>query len=114
MLFEVAPLNEYRLVILVDEKQVVDVQQNQQGVLNLQALPDTDINFSVQKVSPVFEENTDGISYRVEARLDDHHAALRPGMQGVAKIEIEQRSYAWIYLHELYDTIRLWFWSWLP
>ncbi len=114
VLFEVAPLDEYRLVIFVDERQVVDVQANMQGVLNLKALPATDLAFAVQKVSPVFEENTDGISYRVEARLDIIHPALRPGMQGVAKIDIGQRSYLWIYLHELYDAIRLWLWSMLP
>ena len=114
VLFEVAPLDEYRLVIFVDEKQVVDVQQNFRGVLNLKALPGTDINFTVDKVSPVFEENTDGIAYRVEATLNENHTILRPGMQGIAKIEIEQRSYAWIYLHKLYDAMRLWFWSWLP
>lgn len=114
VLFEVAPLDEYRLVIFVDEKQVVDVQADLHGVLNLKALPGTDLNFTVQKVSPVFEENTDGIAYRVEATLDDNHSTLRPGMQGVAKIDIDQRSFAWIYLHSLYDAIRLWLWSWLP
>lgn len=114
VLFEVAPLDEYRLVIFVDEKQVVDVQKNLHGVLNLKALPGIDIVFIVHKVSPVFEENAQGIAYRVEASLDHNHSVLRPGMQGVAKIDIDQRSYAWIYLHPLYDAIRLWFWSWLP
>ena len=114
VLFEVAPLDEYRLVIFVSEKQVVDVQPTMHGVLNLTAMPGQDIAFTVKKVSPVFEENLDGIAYRVEASINDHHTALRPGMQGVAKIDIGQRRYAWIYLHELYDAVRLWAWSWLP
>lgn len=114
VLFEVAPLDEYRLVIFVDEKQVVDVQQDLQGVLTLKALPGTELPFVVRKVSPVFEENVSGIAYRVEAMLDESHPALRPGMQGIAKIEIDQRSYMWILMHELFDLIRLWLWSWLP
>lgn len=114
VLFEIAPLDEYRLVIYVDEKQVVDVQQGLYGELSLKALPDTGLSFVVSKVSPVFEENNSDIAYRVEATLEDSHPALRPGMQGIAKIDIGQRSISWIYLHELYDIIRLWFWSWLP
>lgn len=114
VLFEVAPLDAYRLVIFVDEKQVVEVKKDYPGILNLKALPSSDLAFVVEKVSPVFEEDGNGISYRVEARLEDKVATLRPGMQGVAKIEIERRSYAWIYLHEIFDVVRLWFWSWLP
>lgn len=114
VLFEVAPLDEYRLIILVDEKQVVDVQHGMRGALTLKALSDKEQLFTVDKVSPVFEENVTGISYRVEAILDENLPSLRPGMQGVAKIEIEQRSYLWIYLHELFDVIRLWLWRWLP
>ena len=114
ILFEVAPLDEYRLVIFVDEKQVVDVRQGLRGALSLKALPAAELAFVVQKVSPVFEENAKGIAYRVEAKLEENNPALRPGMQGVAKIDIDQRSYLWIYLHELYDAIRLWLWSWRP
>ena len=114
VLFEVAPLDEYRLILSVDEEQVVDVKKGLQGVLNLTALPAEKIEFVVHKISPVFEENVDGITYRVEAAFSKSYPELRPGMQGVAKIEINQRSFLWIYLHQLYDAIRLWFWSWQP
>lgn len=114
ILFEVAPLDEYRLIVSVDEKQVVDVEPGLAGTLSLKALPDTKLPFVVHKVSPVFAEDENGISYRVEARLAEEHAGLRPGMEGVAKIEIDQRSFAWIYLHELINLIRFWAWRWLP
>jgi multidrug resistance efflux pump len=114
VLFEVAPLDEYRLVILVDEQQVIDVQPGLQGELTLKALPDAKLAFTVQQVSPVFEENASGIAYRVEAGFNEANPSLRPGMQGIAKISIDQRSYLWIFLHELIDAISLWGWSWLP
>lgn len=114
VLFEVAPLDEYRLIISVDEKQVADVKEGLAGELTLKALPASALPFVVHKVSPVFEEDVNGIAYRVEARLVEHHSALRPGMEGVAKIDIDQRSFTWIYLHELFDVIRLWAWRWLP
>ncbi len=112
VLFEIAPLDEYRLVMLVDEKQISDVKINMRGVLNLKALPAIDLEFIVKKVSPVFEDKAGGIAYRVEALFDQPHDALRPGMQGVAKIAVAERSYAWIYFHELYYAIRFWLWSW--
>ncbi len=114
VLFEVAPLDEYRLIILVDEKQVADVDAGLTGGLTLKALPGTELAFVVHRVSPVFQEEADGIAYRVEARLVEHHAALRPGMEGVAKIDVDRRSLLWIYLHELFDLMRLWAWRWLP
>ena len=77
-------------------------------------LPGSSLPMVVHKVSPVFSENEKGIAYRVEAGLEEQVAGLRPGMEGVAKIDIDQRSFAWIYLHELFDVIRLWVWRWLP
>lgn len=114
VLFEVAPLDEYRLIILVDEKQVADVSEGLSGNLTLRALPGKALPFVVHKVSPVFQQEADGIAYRVEARLVEHHAALRPGMEGIAKIDVDRRSLLWIYLHELFDLMRLWAWRWLP
>jgi hypothetical protein len=35
-------------------------------------------------------------------------------MEGVAKIDVDRRSLLWIYLHELFDLMRLWAWRWLP
>lgn len=114
ILFEVAPLDQYRLIIHVDEKQVAEVDQDMAGLLHLKALPGSKLPFSVRKVSPVYAAEADSITYRVEARLAEHHAALRPGMEGVAKIEIGRRSLLWIYAHELLDLARLWAWRWLP
>lgn len=114
LLFEVAPLEEYRLVILVDEKQVVDVTEGLNGVLSLKSLPGEKLSFVVHNVSPVFAQDDEGIAYRVEARFGLARAGLRPGMEGVAKIEIGQRRLVWIYFHEIVDLIRLWAWRWLP
>lgn len=114
VLFEVAPLDEYRLVVRVSEDDIVSMQPGLPGLLTLKALPDEPLAFRVAKVSPVFEEQASAISYRVEALFEQQHPALRPGMQGIAKISVGPRSYAWIYLHELINAIRLWTWRWLP
>ncbi len=114
LLFEVAPLDEYRLVLQVQEEDIAEVRSGLEGELTLKALPDRSIRFRIDKVSPVFEEHAEGIHYRVEALFETRHPELRPGMQGVARIIIGARSYGWIYLHRLIDAVRLWMWSWLP
>ncbi|MDO6823780.1 efflux RND transporter periplasmic adaptor subunit [Marinobacter sp. 1_MG-2023] len=114
VLFEVAPLDSYRLVIYVEEQNIAEVRSGAVGHVNLQALPGKELGFAVSKVSPVFEDRANSIVYRVEAILDQQYPALRPGMQGVAKIEVGERSLAWIYFHELYNAVVLWLWKWLP
>ncbi len=47
-------------------------------------------------------------------RVEAATAALRPGLEGVAKIEVGRRRLVWIWTHELFDWIRLWAWSWWP
>ena len=37
-----------------------------------------------------------------------------PGMQGVAKIHIDERKLVWIWTRSTTDWLRLWLWSWLP
>jgi hypothetical protein len=50
----------------------------------------------------------------VEAELTEPSAMLRPGMEGVGKVDIGRRSLIWIWTHRLFDWLRLAAWSWLP
>ncbi len=112
-LYELAPLDEYRLIVLVNERQVADIKAGQQGELTLKAKSSETLGFTVNRISPVFEEQSDSIAFRVEAQLDSEPSFLRPGMQGQAKIAVDERSLAWIYFHRPYDALRTWLWTWL-
>lgn len=114
VLFEVAPLDKYRLILQVSEREIADIEKGQRGTLTLRALPANEIPFQIQQISPIFTEIEGRISYRVEAIFESKPAALRPGMQGIGKILIGQRSYSWLYFHKVLDATRLWIWSWLP
>jgi hypothetical protein len=35
-------------------------------------------------------------------------------MEGVGKIEVERRRYAWIWSHQAIDSLRLMLWKWMP
>lgn len=114
VLFKVAPRGDLRLVLEVDESDIARTATGQRGVLTLASLPDTRIDFEVELITPV-SSPADGRNYfRVEARLLDVVQQMRPGMQGVAKIEVGEYRRIWIWTHNLLERLRLWSWSILP
>jgi len=114
MLYEIAPLDSYRLVIEVDERDIADVLVGQRGSLMLSAFPSEIIDVTVEKITPVSTAKEGRNFFRVEARFDQPHDRLRPGMEGAGKIEIDRRPLMWIWTHQIVDWIRLAVWSWLP
>ncbi|WDE14095.1 HlyD family efflux transporter periplasmic adaptor subunit [Thalassomonas haliotis] len=111
VLFEVTPLNHYRVLLEVDEHDIARLKSGQAGTLIMTALPDTRFNITLEKVIPV-AISSDGYNYfRVQARLKQPSSLLRPGMRGVAKITIEERKLLWIWTHELRQRLSLWLWS---
>ena len=114
VLFELAPLGQYRLILDVPESDVTYLRAGQRGRLSLSSLPDTPIDFTVEQVSPVYSEHEGEITYRTEARIDAGLEAMRPGMSGLGKIQIGERSYLWLATHKMFDWLRLKLWSLLP
>jgi hypothetical protein len=114
VLYEVAPLSAFRVVLEVDERDVADVSVGQHGNLLLSAFPQAPIAFVVEKITPVSTAKEGRNFFRVEAKLTREERRLRPGMEGVGKIEIDQRRYIWIWTHDVWTSLRLWLWKWLP
>lgn len=114
-LFEVAPLKEYRIVLKVDERDIVDVAPGLSGELVLSSAPDRGFPFQVEKITPVSTPQEGRNFFRVEARpTSGNTEVLRPGMQGVAKITIDERRLAWIWSHKVVHWLRMFIWSWWP
>ena len=114
VLFQIAPLSAYRVILEVDERDIAQLRVGQAGELALSGIPDQRLRFAVKTITPV-STSQDGRNYfRVEAQLDDASARLRPGMEGVGKIGVGSRKLIWIWTHPLTDWLRLWAWRWLP
>ncbi len=113
-LFEIAPLQSYRVVLEVDETDIADIQIGQTGNLVVSALPNELFAYSVDRITPVSESEEGRTFFRVEAYLDAASHRLRPGMEGIAKTQVERRHLAWIWTHQLFDWLRLKLWAWLP
>jgi multidrug resistance efflux pump len=114
VLFEIAPLEGYRVILDVDERQVGAVEPGQPGQLLATALPNEPWAFVVDKITPIAEVKSGRNVFRVEGRLTQNSERLRPGMEGIAKVDIGRRRLAWIWTHSLIDWLRIWAWQWLP
>ena len=114
VLFEVAPLDAFRVVMQVDERNIADVQLDHIGRLVLAGAPGEDLPFRVTKITPVSAAKEGRNYFRVEATLVRTSDRLRPGMEGVGKIAIDRRRLISIWTHEVVDWVRLALWTWLP
>ncbi len=113
LLFELAPLDAYRVILKVEDRDIRDVRVGQSGRLVLTGLAGEALLFEVRNVS--MAEAEDGRNtFRVEAQLERSDLKLRPGMEGVGKISVGEESYVWIWTHRLSDWLRMQAWIWLP
>jgi RND family efflux transporter MFP subunit len=113
LLLTIAPADDYRVMIEVDERDIADIRVGRHGNLALTASPKQAFPITVLRPTPV-AASADGRNYfEVEAKLNATDDVLRPGLKGVAKIEMEQRSLLWIWGHRAMDSLRLMTWSWI-
>jgi RND family efflux transporter MFP subunit len=113
-LFEIAPLNVYRLVVHVDERDIRYIALGQKGTVALAGMPWTPLPLELRKITPVTIPEEGRNTFRVEARLTEPGLHLRPGMEGVAKIETGQRPILWIWTRAVIEWLRLAAWRYLP
>jgi RND family efflux transporter MFP subunit len=114
VLFEIAPLDEYRVVAQVDERDIADIKVGQPGQLLLTAWPTEVLPFQVRKLTPVSIAREGRNYFRVEGKLDRTPERLRPGMEGVGKVTIDRRLLVWIWTRQAIDWVRLKLWTWWP
>jgi multidrug resistance efflux pump len=114
VLFEVAPLDAYRVVLEVDERDVDEVAPGQSGSVVLSALPGEPFPLVVETVTPVSAALEGRNVFRVEAALQRVDERLRPGLEGVGKIEVGRRRVIWVWTHRAVDWLRLFVWRWSP
>ncbi|CAN5827353.1 hypothetical protein BH11PSE8_BH11PSE8_11660 [soil metagenome] len=114
VLMTLAPCERHRVVVEVDERDIADVRVGQVGTLSLSALPWDALPIRVKRVTPI-AKSVDGANvFEVETEVTAGPDRIRPGLEGVAKIEVGRQTLAWAWFHRLGDWMRMAAWSWLP
>jgi len=114
VLFELAPLDQYRVISEVDERDIGDVVVGQEGELLLHSIPGKSFAFTVKKITPVSIAKEGRNYFRIEGSMETTSSRLRPRMEGVAKIKIDRRRLIWVWTHEAINWLRLQLWRWRP
>jgi RND family efflux transporter MFP subunit len=112
VLFEVAPLDAWRVVLKVDERDIVMLRVGQSAELVLAGLPGVQHALEVTRISPLAVAEDGRNSFRVEARVLNAVTAIQPGMEGVGRIRAGRRPWLWIGLHRLADWFSYTAWTW--
>ena len=114
LLFQIAPLDDYRIVLQVDERDISDVSLGQQGELALSGLPFQALPFTVRQITPVTTVQDGRNFFRVEGALTTAPARLRPGMEGIGKVTVGDRNLLWVWTHSMVEWLGNWAWKELP
>ena len=114
ILYEVAPTDTYRVVMKIDDRDIGLLARGQQGQLKLSGLPNQTIGIKVERLTPVSTSGEGRNYFRVEAIMDSQSDLMRPGMEGVAKIDIGEEKLLWILSRRLVEWFRMFTWNHLP
>lgn len=114
VLFEVAPLDAYRVIAEVDERDIGEIEVGQRSELVLPSMSGEVFPFAVEKITPVSTAKEGRNYFRVEGSMEGASQRLRPGMEGIGKITIDRRKLIWVWTHEAIDWLRLQLWKWWP
>ncbi len=112
VLFEIAPLEAYRVILQVDESQIREIQPGSTGRLRIKSIPDEVFPIVVDRITPVAVAQEGKTFFRVEAKLEAVDSRLRPGMSGVGRVEVEERGLAWIWSRTFLEWLRIQVWGW--
>lgn len=114
VIFKLAPLDSYRVALEINETALDDVTLGQQGTLVLASLPTESYAFEVTHITPKLDAR-DGRNFAIiEASLLEGTAQIRPGMRGVAKVNVSERLLIQNWTQPMIDWVRLALWKWTP
>ena len=112
VLFELAPVAAYRVILDVAETDLAHVADGQSGTLVLKAFPERRIPVTITKITPVSEARDGRNVFRAEAELSEQLLAMRPGMEGVVRVDAGEARRVWVWSRTLIDWVRLRLWNW--
>jgi len=111
-LLTVAPDSRYRIVVEIDERDVAAVSVGQRGALSLASQPWQRLPLEVTRITPVARAADGRNVFEVEAAVQPGAMAVRPGLEGVARLAAGERPLLWTWTHRLLDWLRLQLWVW--
>ena len=109
-LYEIAPLDALTVLARVDERDVGLLKEGGVGRVATRTHPEEAFDVEIERVVPSAEAAEGKNLFEVRARVLKPAAWMRPGMEGVARLDTPNRSLLWIGTRRVLNAIRLWLW----
>jgi hypothetical protein len=111
-LYEIGERDKLRAELSVPEDQISELAVNQHGQLKATTYPDRAVDFTVERITPVATVTGTKNVFKVRVAIAPGQLKnwMRPGMEGLAKVQIEKRRYGWIWTHRLVNWVRMKLW----
>ncbi|MBK7641964.1 MAG: HlyD family efflux transporter periplasmic adaptor subunit [Planctomycetes bacterium] len=109
-LFEVAPMDHLALEIQVPESSVGWLSIGQAGRFAGFARPEDRQEITLTRIAPAAQVQGTQTVFSVEAGSVEQAAWMRPGMEGMALIEVGERPLWWVLSHQALDWLHMHVW----
>ncbi|MDD5029692.1 MAG: efflux RND transporter periplasmic adaptor subunit [Rhodoferax sp.] len=111
-IFRLAKVEGLYITLMVSERDMRHLAPQASGEVALLSHPDVNIAMRISSVIPVAQvKGQDGNQFMVKAELlQAPQAWWRPGMTGLARIDVGDKNIAWILTHRLVERLRLMLW----
>lgn len=111
-ILEIVEADKLKATLYVPEDQIADVTVGQVGELVAAGYPDNRIAFEIleiEKVARVVEQKN---VYRVRADIKpgEHKGLMRAGMEGVARIDVDEQLLVWVWTRKAVNWVRMKLW----
>jgi len=111
VLFKVARIEKMYAELKVDEQDIQDVRLGATGQIAFVSRPGFKFPVTVQRIDPVSVPDEKKNVFLVRVTFPEKVSSWwRPGMSGVAKIDVGKRNILWIFTHRTIDFLRIFFW----
>lgn len=111
VLFKVARIEKMYVELKVDERDIHEVATDATGEIAFVSRPHLKFPIKVQRIDPVAIAEEEGNVFVVRALFTEEvNKWWRPGMSGVAKINVGKRNILWVLTHRTIDFFRILLW----
>ncbi|MFG0285318.1 MAG: efflux RND transporter periplasmic adaptor subunit [Phycisphaerales bacterium JB039] len=109
-LYEIAQLDDLVIVARIPDRDIAYIRDDATGQLAMRSRPDQRIDFRIETIVPLAQAEQGANVFEARAELAETPEWLRPGAEGLAKIDTGDRRLYWILKRRIEDTLRLWLW----
>lgn len=111
-IFRIAKVEGLYITLMVSEKEMRHIRPQASGEVALLSNPSHSIPIRVSSVIPVAQvKGQEGNQFMIKAELlETPQPWWRPGMTGLARIDVGEKNVAWVLSHRVVDRLRLLLW----